>query len=148
MLAELALANAAFATITEAIGHGQDLYSLGSQMANIVKAKFVLTEKTKKRDPKEAAEEFWALEDIKRQEKEFKELLVYLGRPGLWDDWEKFQQDEAARLASLRETEADKIKNRREVLYNVFVGIMAFLTGSVVLGIFGFIGYIYYKYYM
>ena len=148
MLAELALANAAFSTIMEAVGNGQDLYSFASQMANVVKAKFVLTEKTKKRDPSEAAEEFWALEDIKRQEQEFKELLVYLGRPGLWDDWEKFQQEEAARLASLRETEADKIKNRKEMLYNIFVAVMVFLTGSVILGIFGFIGYIYYKYYM
>lgn len=148
MLAELAMANAAFSAITEAVGHGQDLYSLGSQMANVVKAKFVLTEKTKKKSVEESAQEFWALEEIKQKEKEFQQLLIYMGRPGLWDDYQKFQQDEALRLAEMRNAEAKKVKRNKEIAYNVFVGVLAALAGSLFFGILGFIGYIYYKYYM
>ena len=32
-----------------------------------------------------------ALEEIKKQETYLKELMIWAGRPGLWDDWAKFQ---------------------------------------------------------
>ena len=36
-------------------------------------------------------EPFMALEEIKKQEIDLKELMIWAGRPGLWDDWIRFQ---------------------------------------------------------
>jgi hypothetical protein len=34
-----------------------------------------------------------ALEQLKKQEEELKEMMIYQGRAGLWTDWLKFQLD-------------------------------------------------------
>jgi hypothetical protein len=36
-------------------------------------------------------EEFMALEKLKKQEEELREMMIYQGRAGLWTDWLKFQ---------------------------------------------------------
>jgi hypothetical protein len=36
-------------------------------------------------------EEFMALEQLKKQEEELREMMIYQGRAGLWTDWLKFQ---------------------------------------------------------
>jgi hypothetical protein len=38
-------------------------------------------------------EEFMALEQLKKQEEELREMMIYQGRAGLWTDWLKFQLD-------------------------------------------------------
>ena len=38
-------------------------------------------------------EAFMALEQIRKQEEELKEMMIYQGRGGLWTDWLKFQLD-------------------------------------------------------
>ena len=41
---------------------------------------------------------------MKQQEEELKQMMIYAGRPGLWDDWLKFQ------------SEAKRERDRRELL--------------------------------
>ena len=114
MLAELAAANAAFGVIKQAISNGRDIASVGSQIAKFVDGKETLQKKVsdKKNSPfyrGQDFEEFMALESIKEKEKELQQIMLYVGRPGLWNDWQKFQAD--ARKARI---EAQKAAARRK----------------------------------
>ena len=58
-------------------------------------------------------EEFMALEEIKQKEEELKQIMIYVGRPGLWADWQKFQ---AEARKSRRHAERMAKKRREEIL--------------------------------
>jgi hypothetical protein len=119
MLVEIAAANAAFAVIKEAIQNSGELVSAGKAIAEWFDAKSSLQKKVEEKphDQRSDLEEFFALEQLKQQQEELKQLMIYQGRPGLWDDWLMFQaqakrkRDAEARRLILEEQarkEADK----------------------------------------
>lgn len=93
MLAELAIANACMATIKEAIAHSGDLMAAGEALYKFFDSKAELQKKANSKGGTERSdlEEFMALEQIKKQEEELREMMIYQGRAGLWADWLKFQ---------------------------------------------------------
>jgi hypothetical protein len=93
MLAELAAANAAFQVIKTAIKNGGEILSAGQSLLEYFDNKNKLQEKVEKTSTKKRSdlEEFLALEQLKQQEQELREMMIYHGRPGLWDDWNNFQ---------------------------------------------------------
>ena len=97
MLAELAAANAAFSVIKSFVSNGKELANCGKQISDFVFAKEQIQKKASKQKAKGAGgadlEEFMALEKIKQQEEELKQIMIYVGRPGLWQDWQKFQAE-------------------------------------------------------
>lgn len=110
MLAEIAAANAAFAVIKGALANGKELHQLGSRVFDYFDNKAKIQEKATKKGGGSDLEEFMALEQLKQQEEELRERMVYAGRPGMWDDWLKFQ----AAAARRRREEAEAAK--REAL--------------------------------
>jgi hypothetical protein len=71
-----------------------------------------------------------ALEKIKEQEKELKQLMIYAGRPGLWEDWQRFQA-EARKSRRYAEKMAEK---RREEMLHIAgwtFGIVIFVSITV-----------------
>jgi len=110
MLAELALANSAFAVIKEAVQNSGDLMNAGQALFSYFDQKSAIQKKYEqkaKNSKSNDMEEFFALEQLKKQETELRETMQYLGRAGLWDDWLKFQKEakqkrEEARKAELR----------------------------------------------
>jgi len=98
MLAELAAANAAFAVIKQAVQNSGDIARAGSAVAKFVGAKEGLEQKVKGKHKASAGgsdlEKFMALEAIKQQEAELKQIMIYMGRPKLWSDWQAFQAEE------------------------------------------------------
>ena len=137
MLAELAAANAAFGVIKSFISNGKDLASCGKQISDFVFAKEQIEKKAKKQKAKGVRtndlEEFMALEKIKQQEEELKQIMIYVGRPGLWQDWQRFQA-EARKSRRYAEKMAQK---RKEELFEMmgysiaFIALLAF--GGMVL---------------
>ena len=121
MLAELAAANAAFAVIKTAVQNGKDIAAAGSAIANFVGAKEDLQRKASKKGNGSDLEEFMALEQIREQEEQLKQIMIYAGRPGLWGDWQRFQAK--ARIAR-REAEEARIKRRK---HHFEVAIITFL---------------------
>ena len=95
MLAELAIANACFATIKEAVAHSGDLMAAGDALFKFFDSKAELQKKAKASNGSERGdlEAFMALEQIRKNEEELKEMMIYQGRGGLWTDWLKFQLD-------------------------------------------------------
>jgi hypothetical protein len=111
MLAELAAANAAFAVIKNAISNGRELSQYAGKIGEIVGAKEALQKKVNKKKATHQStdfEEFMALERVKEQEDELKQIMIYCGRPGLWQDWVRFQVE--ARKARREAEEANKKK--------------------------------------
>ena len=94
MLAELAAANAAFQVIKATIKNSGEIIQAGQAVFDYFDNKSKLQEKLANKPQKQRSdlEEFFALEQLKQQEKELKELMIYAGRPGLWDDWLAFQK--------------------------------------------------------
>lgn len=123
MLAELAAANAAFAVIKQCVQNGRELTAAGTAIANFVTAKEELQRKGNKKKGKGVGghdlEEFMALEKIREQEEQLKQIMIYTGRPGLWNDWQKFQ----AEARKSRRVQEELAKRRREeILEMIAIG--------------------------
>jgi|TARA_R100000655_G_C2865552_1_gene172343 hypothetical protein len=135
MLAELAAANAAFAVIKTAVQNGKDIASAGTAIANFVGAKEDLQRKATKKGNSSDLEEFMALEQIREQEDQLKQIMIYAGRPGLWGDWQRFQ---AKARTARREAEVAAAKRRRKIVDWTLITIisstlLAILVGFVLL---------------
>ena len=132
MLAELAAANAAFAVIKTAVQNGKDIAAAGSAIASFVGAKEDLQKKTQKKGGGTDLEEFMALEQIREQEEQLRQMMIYLGRPGLWNDWQKFQAK--ARVAR-REAEEERIR-KRKMYFEIAIITFLFIVGLTILAAF------------
>lgn len=128
MLLELAAANAAFAVIKETIQNGGEIMSAGRAVMDWFNAKNSLQEKVQDKPPEQRTdlEEFFALEELKKQQQELKEMMIYQGRPGLWDDWMSFQVKarQAREAAAAEETrkQVDKQKKRKHLIEQILLG--------------------------
>lgn len=120
MLAELAAANAAFAVIKQAVSNGKEIAAAGNAIAEFVGAKEKLQQKAQKKGGGSDLEEFMALEKIKEQEEQLKQIMIYAGRPGLWSDWQKFQAK--ARIAR-REAEEAAARKRKKMLDGAIITV-------------------------
>ena len=142
MLAELAAANAAFGIIKSFVSNGKELSGCAKQISDFVFAKEQIEKKAKKQKAKGVGgsdlEEFMALEKIAEQEKQLKEIMIYAGRPGLWQDWQAFQ---AEARKSRRYQEKMEQKRKDELMeyigYSIafivvlfFAGLMAWFVGK------------------
>ena len=128
MLAELAAANAAFSVIKQAVQHSGDIAKAGSAIAKFVGAKEDLQKKANKKGGGSDLEEFMALEQIREQEEQLKQIMIYTGRPGLWHDWQKFQAK--ARVAR-REAEIQASRKRKQIIEITIVTILLILGFAV-----------------
>ena len=139
MLAELAAANAAFDVIKQTIQNGQEIYAAGQALADYFGLKTEIQKKAHEHGYKSDLEAFMAAEQLKDQEKELKEMMVYQGRGGMWNDWLEFQ----ANIKKSREEEAKQKKlakaKRKKALINTII-ISSVIVGSV--GIIG--GFLYF----
>lgn len=132
MLAELAAANAAFQVIKTAVQNGKEIASAGKAIANFVGAKEQLQRKAQKKGGGSDLEEFMALEQIREQEEQLKQIMIYAGRPGLWGDWQRFQAK--ARIAR-REAEEAAIRKRKKI-FEITIITLFFVLGLVIMGAF------------
>jgi len=144
MLLELAAANAAFAVIKETIQNGGEIMSAGRAVMDWFNAKNSLQEKVQDKPPEQRTdlEEFFALEELKKQQQELKEMMIYQGRPGLWDDWQSFQVKarQARDAAAAEETrkQMDKAKRRKKLFEQIILGfwlsVLAVFFAGIIAG--------------
>ena len=122
MLAELAVANAAFAVIKETVANGGDIMAAGKHLFSFFDNKAAIAKKANASGSD--SEAFFALEQIKQSEEELKELMIYCGRAGLWDDWLQFQAEaKRKREADARAIILAGIK-RRQAIWGWINGIL------------------------
>tara|TARA_R110000823_G_scaffold136040_5_gene265371 strand:- start:2208 stop:2657 length:450 start_codon:yes stop_codon:yes gene_type:complete len=116
MIAEMMAINAAFGVIKEVVGNGMDLYDCGAQLSSFFDNKASLQKKVNSVPPDRRGnlEEFFALEKIKQQEEELRQLMQWTGRAGLWDDWLQFQADAAKARREAEAAEKSRIYERKQ----------------------------------
>ena len=85
-IAAVKIANDAIGAIKEFAGHITSVGELGPQLTKLADAKEQIERKAKGGD----MEAFFELEKIQQREAEIKQLFIYSGRPGLWEDYQKF----------------------------------------------------------
>lgn len=132
MIAEIAAANAAFEVIKAALANGKELSDLGSKVFDYFDNKSKIQEKATKKGGGSDLQEFMALEQLRRQEEELRERMVYAGRPGMWTDWLKFQAAAARKRREEQEAEARRIARRKAKLEQ-FVEYIVIGIASLVL---------------
>jgi hypothetical protein len=132
MLAEIAAANAAFAVIKGALANGKELHQLGSRVFDYFDNKAKIQENATKKGGGSDLEEFMALEQLKQQEEELRERMVYAGRPGMWNDWQKFQAAAARKRREAKE-EAEREALRRQESLARLVEYIAIGIATVIL---------------
>ena len=147
MIAELAAFNAAFGVVKAAINNGRDIASCAKQIGDMIGAQEDLKARGEKKKNSiwyalagkdtNDFEEFMALEKIREQRKELLSALQLYGRPGLKDDFIRFEIE--ARKAR-REAEIEAQKNREKLVewgvggILVLLGIVAFATIIYIIG--------------
>ena len=134
MLAEIAIANAAFGAIKNAISQGQELHSVVTQVTSYFDCKSVIAKKAKKGGSKSDMEAFMALEQLKTLETELREIMQWAGRANMYDDWLAFQS-EAKRERDQAEKQATYKKSQnRKHLIDIFTVICTSLVAIPVFG--------------
>ena len=116
MLAELAAANAAFAVLKAGLANGKELHQLGSRVFDYFDNKAKIQEEATKKGGGSDLAEFMALEQLRQQEDDLRERMVYAGRPGMWGDWLKFQAQAARRRREAKEAAAREALRRKQQL--------------------------------
>ena len=135
MLEYVAAANAAYSVIRKAVENGRELTSVAKHIAKFTDATDHINDtKNKKKNSiwtkftgkeENDLDEFFALEDFKKKEEELKQLMIYLGRPGLHADYVKFCVEARKR----RKAEAErKRKEAAELAETLRVGFIVFAS--------------------
>jgi hypothetical protein len=135
MLAELALANSAFAVIKEAVQNSGDLMNAGQAIFQYFDSKSAIQKRYEDKAKKSRTndiEEFFALEQLKKQEVELREMMQWQGRAGMWTDWLEFQKQakakrDEARKAELRAAAARKAKIWLTLMWTAIVSLLGVL---------------------
>jgi hypothetical protein len=115
MLLELAAANAAFAVIKEAVQNSGDIMNAGQALFDYFDNKAAIQKKATSKGGSDRGdlEEFMALEKLKQQEAELKEMMIYQGRGGLWTDWLKFQLEAKKKREA---AERERVLKRQRII--------------------------------
>ena len=78
-----------------------------------------------------------AAEQLKKQEEELKNMMIYQGRGGMWQDWLKFQADmKKSRDEEKKEEQRKKRARKKKIIQivqitSIILGSAALIGGSI-----------------
>ena len=128
-IAAIKIANEAIGAIKEFAGHCESVGQMGKDLTKLADAKEELEKSAADGD----MDAFWTLEDIKRQETEVKNMFIYAGRPGLWDDYCKFIANrKMLRENEKKRVEAKKLARRKAIKNGLVIGGVVLLSLTAV----------------
>ncbi len=147
MIAELAAFNAAFATVKATLNAGRDIMSCAGQIGEMIGAEENLKARgDRKKNSVWSAlagkdandfEEFMAIEKMREQRLELLQALQLYGRPGLKDDFIKFE----VQARKKRRAQAIAAEHRKKTIIEWIAGIALFLV--LFAGLMGFVWLFY-----
>lgn len=142
MIAELAAFNAGFNVLKQFVANGRDLSDAMGAIGQMVSAKEDLKSRGEKKKKSILSvlggktdndfEEFMALEKIKEIEKELTSMMRLYGRPGLYDDWVRFQA-EARKKRREEETARKRQKAKNMEYFAIFLAVAIVVGGFILL---------------
>ena len=139
MIAELAAANAAYDVIKKSIQNGQEIYEAADAMAKYFGLKQEIQRKAHEHGYKSDLEAFMAAEQLKAQEDELKQMMVWQGRGNMWNDWLQYQAEmKRSREEEKRKQIRAKMKRKKMLVDGLIIGF-AILTVFASIGLFFYI---------
>jgi len=142
LIAELAAFNAGFNVLKQFVANGRDLSDAMGAIGQMVGAKEDLKKRAEKKKKSVLSvlggktendfEEFMALEKIKEIEKELISMMRLYGRPGLYEDWVRFQA-EARKKRREEETARKRQKAKNMEYFAIFLAVAMVVGGFVLL---------------
>jgi hypothetical protein len=138
MLAELALANAAFSVISESLAHGKELFEMGEHLAKFSdagrtidqKAKLAKTGKQQESD----LEIFMAQEAMKNKREQLKQMMIST-RHMMWDDFLRFEGEQARDRQKQKILEERRKAKRTDLIITAIGWIIGFaIVGGALFG--------------
>ena len=134
----ISTANAAINAVKEMIGNGRDLMDCGKELGDYFSAKSEIQKQANPSGKGSDLEAFFALEKLKQQEQELKEMMIYSGRGGMLDDWLLFQAEQKRkRDDQAKQILIAKTKRKKKIHYWI-VGVVvsvAVLSGVGAIGV-------------
>jgi hypothetical protein len=140
LIAELAAFNAGFSVVKQFVANGRDLSDAMGAIGQMVGAKEELQKRGEKKKKSVLSilggktendfEEFMALEKIKQIEKDLTSMMKLYGRPGLHDDWIRYQ----AEARKQRRQQALEEKKRKEQMWEYagyLLAAIVFMSGLI-----------------
>lgn len=117
MLAEIAIANAAFGVIKQALTNGKELYDIADTASTYFDNKAAISRKASKSGNSNELAAFMELQKLQKEEEWLKEHMIYAGDPGMWEAWLQFQsQRKRQREAAIRESKRAKAQRLAEMM--------------------------------
>ena len=126
-IAAIELANQAINGIKELAGHVTSVGQMGKQLTQLADAHEELERDAEKGN----MEAFWALEDIKKKEYQIKQLFIYAGRPGLWEDYQTFIRNRKEMKKKAAEREEAARKRKKKAIKDGLIYTTAVLAGCL-----------------
>jgi hypothetical protein len=130
-------ANEAIGAIKEMCGNIQSVGQMGGHLTKLADAK----EELQKKADEGSMEHFFELEKIRQQEAEIKQLFIYNGRPGLWEDYQKFMRTRK----ELKEKEQKRIEQakarKKRLIKEWSIGIAVTIAALSAIGLCAYVLY-------
>jgi uncharacterized coiled-coil DUF342 family protein len=126
-IAAIKVANDAISAIKQMAGHVSSIGEMGKHLTKLTDAEDQIREKAKSGD----MDAFFALEKIEQQKKAVREMMIYSGRAGLWEDWQRFQATRRQMRENEKKAAEAKKKKRKQDIKNAVIvcgGVIASLT--------------------
>tara|TARA_Y100001938_G_scaffold142883_1_gene214832 strand:- start:1120 stop:1569 length:450 start_codon:yes stop_codon:yes gene_type:complete len=127
-IAAVDLANSAIRGIKELAGHVTSVGQMGKHLTNLADAHEEIQRKADEGD----SQAFWHLEQIKEREREIKDLFIYAGRPGLWQDYQTFMKNRKELRRKAQERERLKKLAKKKAIKDGLLYTAVVLAGCLV----------------
>ena len=130
-IAVIQVANEAINGIKELAGHVTSVGQMGKHLTKLADAE----EEIQRKADAGCMDHFWALEDIKKKNYEIKQMFIYAGRPGLWEDYQTFIKNRKQLKENARKREALKKARRKRLIKEWSLGITVAVAALSAIGL-------------
>ena len=125
------IANDALSAIREMAGNVKSITEIGPHLSKLTNAQEELQEKADNGD----MESFFKLEEIRTQTRQVRELMIWAGRPGLLQDWDRHVRVQKERRENERKRIALAKARRKQQIKEVFISIGVIIGTLCAVGI-------------
>ena len=130
-IAVIQLANEAINGIKELAGHVTSVGQMGKHLTKLADAE----EEIQRKADAGCMDHFWALEDIKKKNYEIKQMFIYAGRPGLWEDYQTYIKNRKQLKENARKREALRKARRKRLIKEWSLGITVAVAALSAIGL-------------
>tara|TARA_R100000388_G_scaffold94316_1_gene81144 strand:- start:1091 stop:1540 length:450 start_codon:yes stop_codon:yes gene_type:complete len=125
------IANDALSAIREMAGNVKSITEIGPHLSKLTNAQEELQEKADNGD----MESFFKLEEIRTQTRQVRELMIWAGRPGLLQDWDRHVRVQKERRENERKRIALAKARRKQQVKEIFISIGVIIGTLCAVGI-------------